>query len=74
MHVVYRGIFKLLALATLIAATTSLAFYVAVSADNASLIWIAAAGFAVIAFAKSAHLVRLVASSMKRSGDRNGSQ
>ncbi len=74
MHLLHRRITSLLALATMITATTSLAFYVALSADNATLTWIVAAGFTVIVLAKSAHLVRLIANSMKRSDDRNGIQ
>jgi hypothetical protein len=69
MHVVYRGIFKLLALATIVAVTTSVAFYLAVSTDNATLTWIVAVGFAVIVAAKTAHLIRLIGISTKRSED-----
>ena len=60
MRVLTRGIFKFLVLAILIAVATSVAFYAAVSADDVSLTWIVAVGFAIIVAAKTAHLIGLI--------------
>jgi hypothetical protein len=71
MHVVYRGIFKLLALATIAAVTTSVAFYLAVSTDDTSLSRIAVAGLAIVVLAKLVYLIRLIGNSIKRPQDSN---